>query len=150
MPDNVILSCGRPVLVIPYVGDYETIGENIMIAWDASAMAARAVHDALPVLQAAKTVTVMVVIPKDGGPETGDLPGAAISAHLARHGISAEADHMQSDLDPGNMLLSRAADKSADLIVMGAYGHARWTEMMLGGVTKHLLAHMTVPTLMSH
>ncbi len=150
MPDSMILSCGRPVLVIPYVGDYETIGENVMVAWDASAMATRAVHDALPILKAAKTVTVMVVNPKGGNNDTGDLPGADILAHLARHGVNAEADHVQSDLDPGNMLLSRAADKGADLIVMGAYGHARWMEMVLGGVTKHLLGHMTVPTLMSH
>lgn len=150
MPDRMILSCGRPVLVIPYVGDYETIGENVMVAWDASAMATRAVHDALPILQAAKTVTVMVVNPKDGDNDTGELPGADISAHLVRHGVNAEPDHMQSDLDPGNRLLSWAADKGADLIVMGAYGHARWTEMVHGPVTNHLLAHMTVPTLMSH
>lgn len=150
MPDRLILSCGRPVLVIPYIGGYETIGENVMVAWDAGTMATRAVHDALPILKAAKKVTVMVVNPKDGDNDTGDLPGADISAHLARHGVNAEADHVQSDLDPGNMLLSRAADMGIDLIVMGAYGHARWTEMVLGGVTNHLLAHMTVPTLMSH
>ena len=150
MPDRMILSCGRPVLVIPYVGDYETIGENVMIAWDAGAMATRAVHDALPILKAAKTVTVMVVNPRGGDNDTGDLPGADISVHLARHGVNAEADHVQSDLDPGNMLLSRVADKGADLIVMGAYGHARWRELVLGGVTRHMLNHMTVPVLMSH
>ena len=150
MPDRMILSCGRPVLVIPYVGDFETIGENVMVAWDAGTMATRAVHDALPILKAAKTVTVMVVNPKDGDNDIGNLPGADISAHLARHGVNAEADHVRSDLDPGNMLLSRAADKGADLIVMGAYGHARWTEIVLGGVTKHMLNSMTVPVLMSH
>ena len=150
MPDHMILSCGRPVLVIPYVGDFETIGKHVIVAWDASPIAAGAVHDSLPFLKAAKSVTVLVVNPKGGDYETGELPGADISAHLARHGVNVEADHMQSDLDPGNMLLSRAADTGADLIVMGAYGHARWTEIVFGGVTNHFLSHMTVPVLMSH
>ena len=146
----MILSCGRPVLVIPYVGNFETIGKHVIVAWDASPIAAGAVHDSLPFLKAAKSVTVLAVNPKDGDDETGDLPGADICAHLARHGVNVEAKHIQSDLDPGNMLLSRAADSGADLIVMGAYGHARWTEIVFGGVTNHFLSHMTVPTLMSH
>ena len=79
-----------------------------------------------------------------------DLPGADIAQHLARHGVSAETDPVQSDLDPGNMLLSRAADMGADLIVMDAYGHARWKELILGGVTDHMLRQITVPVLMSN
>lgn len=150
MPDDVIMTCGRPTLVVPYVGKYPVIGRNVMIAWDASATATRAVHDAMPFLKAAKAVTVMVVNPMTTTRGIGDLPGADVAAHLARHGVKAEADHVQCDLEPGDMLLSRAADKGADLIVMGAYGHARWREIVLGGVTDHILNHMTVPVLMSH
>jgi nucleotide-binding universal stress UspA family protein len=150
MPDEVIMTCGRPSLIIPYAGKFPTIGRNVMVAWDASATATRAVHDALPILKTAKSVTVMVINPMTDLPGIGDLPGADIAAHLARHGVKAEADHVESDLDAGEMLLSRAADKGADLLVMGAYGHARWREVILGGVTDHLLDHMTLPVLMSH
>jgi len=150
MPDDVLMTCGRPVVVVPFVGAYPIIGETVIVAWDASATAARAVHDAMPFLKAAKSVTVMVVNPMTDTRGIGDAPGADVAAHLARHGVKATADHVQCDIAPGDMLLSRAADMSADLIVMGAYGHARWREVVLGGVTDHILNHMTVPVLMSH
>ena len=150
MPDEVVMTCGRPALVVPHVGKYPDIGGKVMVAWDAGAPATRALHDALPILKKAKSVTVMVVNPVTDLPGIGDLPGADIAQHLARHGVKAEADHVESDLKPGEMLLSRAADLGADLVVMGAYGHARWREVMLGGVTDHMLGHMTLPVLMSH
>jgi nucleotide-binding universal stress UspA family protein len=150
MPDHAIMTSGRPAVVVPCVGQYPTIGRNVMIAWDASRTATRAVHDAMPFLKTAKSVTVMVVNPTTITRGIGDLPGADMAAHLARHGVKAEADHVQCDLEPGEMLLSRAADKGVDLLVMGAYGHARWREIVLGGVTDHILNHMTVPVLMSH
>jgi len=149
MPDRMILTSARPSLIIPYIGECKTVGEHVMIAWDDSQQASRAVHDALPVLKNAKTVTVMVINPKKKGNGSGD-PGAGIVRHLAEHGIKADGEHVTTDMDPGNMLLSRAADKGIDLIVMGAYGHSRWAEFVLGGVTKHMLEHMTVPILMSH
>jgi nucleotide-binding universal stress UspA family protein len=81
----------------------------------------------------------------------GDLPSADICLHLARHGVKADAQQVTAgDLDIGELLLSRAADEGIDLVVMGAYGHARWREVVLGGVTRHMLAEMTVPVLMSH
>jgi len=150
MPDRMILTSGRPAMVIPYAGEFEAIGKHVLIAWDASPMAARAVHDAMPFLEAAEKVTVMVINPLDVETDTGELPGADIAAHLAHHGVNAEADHVVSDMDPGDILLSRAADLGADLIVMGAYGHSRWAELVLGGVTNHMLNHMTIPVLMSH
>lgn len=150
LPDRMIMTSGRPALVIPYVGEYATIGKHVMIAWDSGQMAARAVHDALPLLPAAKDVTVMVVNPKNGKGGTGDIPGADISVHLAHHGVKVETNYVKTDMATGDMLLSRAADKGVDLIVMGAYGHARWAELILGGVTDHMLKHMTVPVLMSH
>ncbi|NQU59585.1 MAG: universal stress protein [Rhodospirillales bacterium] len=150
MPDRMIMTSGRPAMVIPYAGEYNAIGKHVLIAWDASPMAARAVHDAMPFLEEAEKVTVMVINPKDVETDTGELPGADIAAHLSHHGVNAIADHVVSEMDPGDILLSRAADLGVDLIVMGAYGHARWAELILGGVTNHMLNHMTVPVLMSH
>ena len=151
MPDRVILSAGRPVLVVPYIYNGAPIGKRVMVAWDAGRMAARAVHDALPLLETAENVTIMVANPEAGEEGHGDLPGADLAAHLARHGVNATADHSVSkDLDIGELLLSRVADDQADLLVLGAYGHARWRELVMGGVTAHILEHMTVPVLMSH
>jgi nucleotide-binding universal stress UspA family protein len=151
MPDQLVLSIGRPVLVIPHVGQYPRIGERIMVAWDASRLSTRAVNDALPFMEGAKKVVVMAVNPKGGEEGHGEIPSADICLHLARHGINAEAQHIYADdMSVGDMLLSRCADEGIDLLVTGAYGHARWRELVLGGVTRHLLNHMTLPVLMSH
>jgi nucleotide-binding universal stress UspA family protein len=153
MPDDVILDVGRPVLVIPHGGEFPVIGERVLVAWNASRPATRAVNDALPLLERAKEVIVVAVNPRTGEGERGhgEIPSADICLHLARHGIKAEAQSQYAkDLDVGPVLLSRAIDEGIDLIVCGAYGHARWREIVLGGVTRHLLEHMTVPVLMSH
>lgn len=143
MPDRFLLSVGRPVLVVPHSGTYPKIGERIMLAWDASRLAFRAVSDAMPFLERAKKVHVMAIDRHGGREGHGYIPGADIFLHLARHGIAAEALHAFSgDIDP--------ADEAAYLLVMGAYGHARWREIVLGGFTRHMLAHMTVPVLVSH
>lgn len=150
IPDQLILSLGRPVLVIPYSGSFPAIGKTVLVAWDASRLATRAVNDALPLLVAAKKVSVLAVNPH-GGDGHGQIPSADICLHLARHGVNVEAEHLYADdIDAGDVLLGRAADIGADLIVSGAYGHARWRELVLGGVTRHLLRHMTVPVLMTH
>ena len=150
MPDHVIMSAGRPILMIPYTYQNKTIGKRVMIAWDGGPRATRAVHDALPILKKADRVTVMVANP-EGENRLGSEPGAGITAHLTRHGINVEAEHViNKDMSPGELLLNQAADTRADLIVCGAYGHARWKELILGGVTDHLLEHMPVPILMSH
>lgn len=153
MPDQLILATGRPALVIPYAGEFPVIGERVMVAWDASRLATRAVNDALPFLEKAKEVIVLAINPERDDQERGhgDIPSADICLHLARHGVRAEARSTNADkLSAGSALLSRAADEGADLLVCGAYGHARWRELVLGGVTRHLLAHMTIPVLMSH
>ncbi len=150
MPDHVILSAGRPVLIIPYTYHSEGFGKRILVAWDGSSRATRAVHDALPFLQMADEVCVMVANP-EGESRVGVEPGSQITAHLLRHGVKAEAAHITNhDVKSGELLLSRAADMRADMIVCGAYGHSRWKELILGGVTDHLLDHMPVPILMSH
>ncbi|WP_028880582.1 universal stress protein [Terasakiella pusilla] len=153
MPDQILLRSGRPVLIIPYAGTFETIGQHILTAWDGSRLAAKAINEAIPLMTGAKKVEVLAVDPQKGhGDKThGAIPSADMSLHLARHGIKAEADHLASGgLSAGDTLLSYAADNSIDLIVMGGYGHRRWREVVLGGVTRHMLQHMTVPVFMTH
>ena len=147
--EDVVLSSGRPALVVPYIGAGKTMGERVMIAWDAGREAARAVHDALPVLERAKSVVVLVINPRRGN--HGAEPGADIALHLARHGIKVQAQNTEvKDLSVADALLSRLADQGIDLLVMGAYGHSRLRELVLGGVTRQLFQQMTVPVLMSH
>ncbi len=150
--DHVIMDSGRPVLVVPHAGAFPVIGEKVLVSWNASREATRAVNDALPILRAAREVSVLSINPRRNGVNGhGDVPGADICAHLARHGVKATAEHVVShDMDVGNALLSRASDEGADLIVMGAYGRSRLRELVLGGATWHVLHHMTVPVLMGH
>ena len=151
LPDALVLAVGRPVLVVPYAGRFPTLGRRVLVAWNASREATRAVHDALPILQTADLVHVLAINPGHGMAGHGDIPGADICLHLSRHGVKAVCEHIRTeDLDVGQMLLSRAADEDADLIVMGGYGRSRLREMVLGGATHHLLEHMTVPVLLSH
>jgi len=152
-PDVVeaaLLSSGRPILAVPFIGA-QSIGKRVLVAWNATREAARAVNDALPLLRQAETVTVLAINPEGGIAGEGELPAADIALHLARHGVNAEAAHTTAeDVSVGDALLSRAADLAADLIVMGGYGHSRAREFALGGATRTLLRHMTVPVLMSH
>jgi len=149
LPQELALGVGRPVLVVPRYGTFDTVGERVLVAWNGSREATRAVHDALPLLKLATNVTVLSIDPER---DTGDrTPSADIALHLARHGVPAEGmSTLGLDISVGDLLLSRAADLGADLIVMGAYGHSRVRELVLGGATRHILRHMTVPVLMSH
>ena len=151
LPEEVALGSGRPVLLVPYIGPAASFGERVLVAWDASREAARAVNDALPLLRRAKQVEVVSVNPRPMPFAHGEEPGADIALHLARHGVSVEVQRIEApDVDPANAILSHAADRSADLLVMGAYGHSRLREYVLGGVTRTILDEMTVPVLMSH
>lgn len=154
MPEEVILQGGRPVLVIPYVGIGHDFGHNVLVGWDGSREAARAMNDALPILATADKVTVMSVNPKTstgGTSGTGELAGADIALHLARHDIKVEVMHETShDLSPDQVILSRVAELDIDMLVLGAYGTPRLRERLFGGVTRSLLHEMTVPTLFSH
>jgi nucleotide-binding universal stress UspA family protein len=121
------------------------------VAGDAAREAARAVNDALPLLRRAQNVGVVSVNPRPWPFAHGEEPGADIGLHLARHGVKVEVQRIEArDVDVPNALLSHLADQSADLLVMGAYGHSRLREFVLGGTTRTILAEMTVPTLMSH
>ena len=151
LPERLVLGAGRPVLVVPYAGTFKVVGQRVLVAWNAGREATRAVNDALPLLEGAEKVTVLAINPRGGLHGHGEVPGADIALHLARHGVRAEASAIKSDdVEVGALLLSQAADLNVDLIVMGAYGHSRLREVVLGGATREILRSMTVPVLLSH
>ncbi|KMW48616.1 universal stress protein [Ralstonia insidiosa] len=150
--ETLILESGRPVLVVPYAGRFTSVAQRVLVAWSGGRESARALHDAMP-LMSGNTVQVLQM--------TGDRPPhwaedttvGQVARALVAHGIEPtveEARCVDSDVAIGEMLLSRAADFGADLIVMGGYGHSRLRELVLGGVTRTLLKTMTVPVLLSH
>lgn len=149
-PGVLALSSGRPIMVVPNrAGEYQ-IGNNVLVAWKPCAESARAVHDALPILAKAQSVTILEANP-DVKPGRGRLVGAEIAKHLARHGVTVSAMSLQEKwANEGSAILARAAEIGADLIVMGGYGHSRLREVVLGGVTHHLLKHHHIPILMAH
>ena len=149
--ESVILAAGRPVLVMPYAGTFTRVGTKALVAWNASRESTRAVTDALPLLQRADKVTVMVVRPRADARAHGEVPGADIAAYLARHGVKVEVMAEEGEgIDVGDLILSRVADLGSDLVVMGAYSHSRLREWILGGATRTMLESMTVPVLMAH
>ncbi|MDE0045931.1 MAG: universal stress protein [bacterium] len=146
--DNLVLDAGGPVLVWPYAGSFDTRAETVLLAWNGTREAKRALSDALPLLRQANNVIVFSIGTDDGT----HLPGADASAHLARHGVKADARHRPAspDIAAADVLLSAISDYGVDLLVMGAYGHHRLRELLLGGMTRDILRRMTVPVLMSH
>ncbi|CAO3424743.1 universal stress protein [Azospirillum endophyticum] len=146
-PEDVILACGRPVLMVPCAGHFERVGATVLIAWNGGRESIRAVHDTLPLMEMAAAVTVLSVDPdpdEDWGTDD-------VVQHLVRHGLNAKGETQPLiDLTPSEAVLSRAADLGADVIVMGAYGHSWVREVILGGMTQEILSTMTVPVLMAH
>ncbi len=149
-PEQVLLHGGRPVLVVPFAGRFSERVGKAMVAWDGSLPASRAVAGALPLLVAAETVDIMTFMPGQDHDAQGEQAGADLALYLARHGVKANVSARRIDMDTGNALLSAVADANAELLVMGAYGHARFREVVLGGVTRTVLGSMTVPVLMAH
>ena len=149
-PEYVMLHSGRPVLIIPFAGDFQSIGKKVLISWDASREATRAITDAIPLLRKAHIVQVAVFNSLKNPDQHGEQPGADIALFLARHQINVEVIPQQTEIDIGNALLSLANDLNSDMIVMGGYGHSRFRETVLGGVTHTVLKSMTVPVLISH
>jgi nucleotide-binding universal stress UspA family protein len=147
--ESALFGSGRPVVVVPYIQKEPVKLDHIVCCWDGSKTAARAIGDALPLLAQAKTVELLIVTSSREGRH--EEVGADMAAHLARHKLNVTLERITSDnIDVGNAILSYAADRAADFIVMGGYGHSRWREFLLGGVTRKILSSMTVPTLMSH
>ena len=149
-PEKLLLSSGAPILIIPSGWKSESIGNKILVGWNASREARRAVADALPFLVAASSVTLLVVDSERRAGRHGEDPGADIALYLARHGARVEVEQVLSQGAPvADIILSYAAEHGVDLIVIGAYSHARPVEMMFGGVTRTLLKEAPVPVLMS-
>jgi nucleotide-binding universal stress UspA family protein len=150
-PEDVVVACGRPVLMVPYIGTFIEVGRRVLVAWDGSREAVRALNDALPVIAAAEHVTVMTVHARDKDFERDRNSTDRVIHHLARHGIAARVDQrLQSESTVSDCLLSRAMDFYVDLIVAGAYHHSPLREALVGGVSRDLFQRMTVPVLMSH
>jgi nucleotide-binding universal stress UspA family protein len=148
MPQEILFQSGGPVLFIPHThkGPFEP--KRIGIAWDGSRLAARALRDAASFLSRAHAITIISI---NEAQEPSDAAATTLVAHLARHGLTAQierASAVHADIQP--TMLSIAADAGLDLIVMGGYGHSRFQERILGGVTRGMLQSMTVPTLMAH
>ncbi len=147
--EAALFDSGRPVLVVPYVQREGLKLGRALVCWDGSCTAARALGDAMPFLQRAQNVQVVIVASEPG--KSNEIAGADIAHHLARHDLKVELKQIVvRDLDVASTILSHAADAAADFIVMGGYGHSRLREFVLGGATRGILAAMTVPTLMSH
>ena len=149
MVEGALFDSGRPVLVVPYIQRTGLKLDRVMACWDGSRNAARAFNDAMPLLMRAKVVDVVTIDWKED--KTGEIKGVDIAQHLARHGLKVELRRINAgNVDVPNVILSDAADRDADFIVMGGYGHSRLREFVLGGATRGILSSMTVPTLMSH
>jgi nucleotide-binding universal stress UspA family protein len=147
--EGVLFDSGRPVIFVPFIQTAGLKLDRVMVCWDGSRAATRAIADALPFLRKAKQVEIVMVA--NGRSKSDEIPGADLGQHLARHGLKVEVKRITSpDIDVASTILSYAADSSADMIVMGGYGHSRLREFILGGVTRGLLESMTVPALMSH
>ena len=147
LPNDVAMAAGRPVLVVPHSGTFEQVGTRVMVAWNNSRVASRAMHDAMPILEQAAEVVVLSVNAK----QTDQPTSEDVREHLAGRGINAEAvSTAVQEVSTGNALLSRAHDLGVDLVVMGAYGGSRIRETLVGGTTRHVLETMTRPVLLSH
>jgi len=147
--EGALFESGRPVIVVPFIHKGALKLDRVMVCWDGSRAATRAIADSLPLITKAKQVEVVIVA--NGRAKSDEVPGADLGQHLARHGLKVDVKRITSpDIDVASTILSYAADSSTDLIVMGGYGHSRLREFVLGGVTRGILESMTVPVLMSH
>ena len=146
---EVLLGIGRPVALVPGSWSDAPVGKRIALAWSATRESARAVTDALPLLKAADEVDVLVFNPAKAGGH-GAEPGADIATYLARHGVRITVHNEATQVDVGNSLLSRLADLGSDLLVMGAFGHSRLRQLVLGGVSETVLRSSPIPVIMSH
>lgn len=147
--EALLFQAGLPTLLVPYSGTREFRAEMALIAWNGSAQAARAVRAAMPLLAMAKSVLVAIV--DEGAPPTDEAQGADIGAYLARHGLDVTVRTVANAHEgAGQALLTLASEEEATWLVMGAYGHSRIRQFLLGGVTRYVLGRATIPVLMAH
>lgn len=147
--ETALFESGRPVVYVPFIQKGGVRLDRVMVCWDGGRAATRAVADSMPLLKKAKQVEIVMIASKSAKGD--EIAGADLGQHLARHGLKVDVKRITSpDIDVASTILSYAADSSADMIVMGGYGHSRLREFILGGATRGILESMTVPVLMSH
>jgi nucleotide-binding universal stress UspA family protein len=147
--ETTLFESGRPMIMVPYIQREPFKIDRVMICWDGSRVAARAVADAIPLLGKSGRVEIVIVTNERG--KQYDIEGGDIGRHLARRGLKVDIHRIPGgDIDVADALLSHAADSGADFMVMGGYGHSRLREFVLGGVTRSIFQSMTVPVLLSH
>jgi nucleotide-binding universal stress UspA family protein len=147
--ESALFESGRPVIIVPYIQKGPLKLDRVMVCWDGSRTATRAIADAMPLLHRSGRVEVVIVANERGKKD--EIEGADMGAHLARHGLNVEVNRTAlGDIDVADVILSHAADAGSDFIVMGGYGHSRLREFVLGGVTRSIMRSMTAPVLMSH
>lgn len=145
--EPVLFQSGRPAIVVPYIHHAKASLKRVMVCWDGSRAAARAISDAWPLLAKAETVDIVTA----GREDTVHKLQEQLAGHFAQHNINAQRQMLAiNNIDIGNAILSHAADTSATLLVMGGYGHSRAREWILGGVSRTILRTMTLPVLLSH
>lgn len=149
LPERVARGAGRPVLVVPFAGKFEKIGERVMIAWRAGRESARALGDAMPFLENAQQVKVLEV-DSSAGDAKYTVSGADVCKHLGRHGIEATSEFIVAEIPTGDVLMNQAWEEGFDLFVMGAYTNTSRGTLALGPVAEHVLKHMSLPVLISH
>jgi nucleotide-binding universal stress UspA family protein len=147
--ETTLFEAGRPIIMVPYIQSSPFKINNVMICWDGSRAAARAVADAIPILRRDSRIEIVIITDERG--KDYDIEGADIGRHLARHGFKVDVQRLPGgNIDAADALLSHSADSGADFMVMGGYGHSRLREFVLGGVTHSIFQSMTVPVLLSH
>lgn len=150
--EQALLTAGRPVLVVPSSGDFPAIGERVLYCWDGSREAARALADAAPLLRMASHLVVLTMDEGAASRKEASVPFEDLATYCIAQGMPAP-DHVRRDIKGvgvGSTILNAAADHSADLVVMGAYGHSKLREWAMGGATASILKTMTVPIMFSH
>lgn len=148
---TIIGASHRPTMVVPAAHEEQPIGKNVLVAWDGSAECTRAVFGALPILKNAASVDVLMINASDDENHITFGTDAELVSSLSRHGVNAELSFTQSSLSTiAEELLRHATEKGSDMIVMGAYGASRMHDFFVGSVTRKVLAHTSLPLVMSH
>jgi nucleotide-binding universal stress UspA family protein len=147
--EGALFESGRPVIVVPYVQTRAVTLDRVLVCWDGSRPATRAIADALPFLRRAKAIDIVAVSGERG--KGGELAGTNMARHLARHGLEVALKRLAAgNVDVPSAIASHAVETGADFMVMGGYGHSRLREFILGGVTRTILTSSAIPVLMSH
>jgi nucleotide-binding universal stress UspA family protein len=148
--EGALFSSGKPVLLLPEGAAPSLSPERVMVAWDSRIEASRAVREALPILKGAQEVRLVLVDPEESEAAHGQEPGADAALYLARHGVRVGVDRLPGSGRPVADVLGRhAGDMGAQMIVMGAYGHSRLRQRILGGVTRSMIENPPLPIFMA-